>query len=382
MKKKIFFLTSTRADYGKLKTIIKKTQEFKKFSTKVLVTGMHLLKIYGYTHEELVKDKIKNLVYLKNQKLKDKPDQILLNSIKIFSKLFKVNKPDLVIIHGDRIEPFALAIVCLLNNIKIAHIEGGEVSGTQDEILRHSITKLSHIHFVTNQKARRRVLQMGEDLKSVYVIGSPDMDLIFSKNLPSLKEVKEKYNIDFNSYCIAMLHPVTTEKKIQKNNSKIFFDSLKKTKKNYILFHPNNDAGREYIYKDILRLKKNKNFISFPSMRFEYFLTLLKNSNLIVGNSSAGIMEAPSYGIPSIDIGSRQNSRYKSFSIKNVNFLQKNIDRDINKYFNKKFRPKKYFGIGNSADKFIRIIKSESFWNIKLQKHFIDKKKFFNSYFR
>ena len=374
MVKKIFFLTSTRADYGKLKTIIKEIQLIKKFQTKVIITGMHLLKIYGSTHDELKKDKIKNLVYLKNQKITDKPDEILLKSIKVFSNFLRKNKPDLVVVHGDRIEPFALTIVCLLNNIKVAHIEGGELSGTQDEILRHSITKLSHIHFVTNKKAKNRVLQMGEDTNSVYVIGSPDMDLIFSKDLPEIDEVKKRYSIPFDNYSIGILHPVTTEKKYQKNNSKIFFQSLIKSNENFVLLHPNNDEGRNYIFNDIIKLKNNKNFLSFPSMRFEYFLTLLKNSNLIIGNSSSGIMEAPYYGVPSIDLGSRQHNRYKSVSIKNINFLEKSILSSINHYKNKKFKVKKYFGDGNSATRFVKIIKSKKFWKIEVQKKFIEKK--------
>lgn len=382
MKKKIVFITSTRADYGKMKTIIKKTQKLKKYKVFVVVTGMHLMKNYGYTFEELVKDKIRNLVFLKNQNFKDTPDKILSNTINAFSKFFKKTKFDLVIVHGDRIEPFAVTITCLLNNIRVAHIEGGEVSGTQDEILRHSITKLSSLHFVSNIKAKKRVIQMGESSKNVHVIGSPDMDLIFSKKLPSLEKVKKKYNIKFQKYSIAILHPVTTEIDSQKKNAKIFFESLKKSREKFIILHPNNDYGRKFIFDEIKKLKKNKNFRSFPSMRFEYFLSLLKNANLIIGNSSAGVMEAPCYGIPCIDVGNRQFNRNKSESIKNINFSEKLIVRSIFNHTKNKFKKQKKFGKGDSANKFIKVLNKKNFWNIKIQKFFIDRKIYKNEIFR
>ena len=167
-KKKILFLTSTRADYGKLKSIILKLQKDKKYSTNVLVTGMHNLKMYGSTYTQIYKDKVKNIIRLKNQNINDRMDKIFLNTVKLFLKVKNMIKPDLVVVHGDRVEPLACSLVCCLNNIKVAHIEGGEISGTVDEMLRHSISKLSHIHFVTNTIAKKRLIQMGERRKNVF----------------------------------------------------------------------------------------------------------------------------------------------------------------------------------------------------------------------
>ena len=176
-KKKIVFVTGTRADYGKLKSIIKIMQNSKKFTPILYITGMHNLKSYGSTYTEIEKDKIKNRFRYPNQIPGDGMDIIVSKTIVGFSKFAKKIVPDLIVIHGDRIEPLACAIVGSLNNILVAHIEGGEVSGTIDEILRHSISKLSHIHFVSNLKAKKRLIQMGELAKNIYIILCKQHDL-------------------------------------------------------------------------------------------------------------------------------------------------------------------------------------------------------------
>jgi UDP-N-acetylglucosamine 2-epimerase (hydrolysing) len=371
-KKKIVFLTSTRADYGKLKSIIIKLQNNSKYITRVFVTGMHNMHYYGKTIGEIKKDKIKNLYVFKNQDLSSTMNKMLINTITGFSDFLKKEKPDLVILHGDRVEPLGCAISALLGNVKIAHVEGGEVSGTVDEILRHAISKLSHIHFASNQTAKKRLLQMGEDKKSVFVVGSPDVDLILSKKLPDIQTVKKRYGIKYDKYSISILHPVTTNLSNIKAEAKLYFEALKDSKRNYVITYPNNDLGSDYIFNEIKKLKKNTNFTVIPSLRFEFFLTLLKNSTFIIGNSSCGIMEAPYYGIPTINIGDRQKNRFGSKSLLNINFNKNDINRTINSTENKKFSKFNFFGKGNSANKIEKIISSKKFWEIKLQKGFID----------
>ena len=156
--KKIVFVTGTRADYGKLKSIILKLQKIKNFKVSVFVTGMHNLKIYGSTHDELRKDKIKNIARFKNQNNNDSMDSIISKTINGFRKYALKEKPDLIVVHGDRVESMACAIVASINNIKVAHIEGGELSGTIDEVLRHSISKLCNLHFVTNNTAKKSMI--------------------------------------------------------------------------------------------------------------------------------------------------------------------------------------------------------------------------------
>lgn len=369
--KKILFVTGTRADYGKLKSLIKIVQKSKIFKAYVFVTGMHILKKYGSTYLEIKKDKIKNLYILKNKKNSSVMSLNLAENIYGFHKIRKKIKPDLIVVHGDRIEPMACALDAVLNNTPVAHIEGGEVSGTVDELIRHSISKICQYHFVTNHIAKRRLIQMGENKNKIFVIGSPDVDIILNKNLPTIQDVKNKYQIYYQNYSIAILHPVTTNLKNLKKNSKIFFNTLKKSKKNYILIYPNNDIGSDIIMKDIDKLKKNKNFRILPSIKFEYFLTLLKNSNFIIGNSSTGIVEAPYYGVRTINVGTRQLNRFNYKSIINEKFNQKKLLFLIN-LKNKIFKPIKHFGKGNSHERFYDVISGKQFWETNVQKYFND----------
>jgi UDP-N-acetylglucosamine 2-epimerase (hydrolysing) len=370
--KKIIFLTATRADYGKLKNIILSTQKLKKFNTYVFVTGMHNLSAYGSTFDEIRKDKVQNIKKFHNQKLGERASKIFSKTILGFSEYVKKINPDLVVIHGDRMEPLACAIVCCLNNIKIAHFEGGELSGTIDEIFRHSISKLCNIHFVTNKAAKKRLIQMGELSKSIFITGSPDVDLILSKNLPSLIDVKKRYQIDFKSYAIALFHPITTDIRNLKKYISSFVKALKLSKENIVLIFPNNDLGSDLIIREYNKLK-NKNIKIFPSLRFEYYLILLKNCKFIIGNSSSGIMEAPYYGIPTINIGNRQNNRANLKSIHNCSYESSKILGAIKKFAStKKFNKSRIFGNGRSAVKLIKILKSKKIWKLDNQKHFKD----------
>jgi len=377
--KKIIFVTASRADYGKLKNLIINLQKNKKYKVYVFVTGMHNLKKHGSTWMKIKLkkyDNIKNVIRFNNQLGNDSTDITFAKTIFGFTKIVKKIKPDLIIVHGDRIEPLACASVGALNNFKIGHIEGGEVTGTVDEILRHSISKLSHIHFTTNLKAKKRLIQMGELAANIFVIGSPDIDIMRSKSLPTLKEVKKHYNINFNEYAIAVLHSVTTDIVNFKNYTKIFVKSLLNSNKNFVVIYPNNDYGSDIIFREYQNLKKHKNIRILPSMNFEHYLTLLKNSNFIIGNSSSGIMEAPYFGVPTINIGNRQNKRSALKTINNINFQEKKIIKLINYFFKNKVRhPKKYeFGNGKSFELFETILNLGKIWKVSPQKTFKDLK--------
>jgi len=371
-KSKIVIVTSTRADYGKLKSIITNLQKKKNFIVDIFVTGQHNLKLYGNTISEIKKDNIKNLKIFKNQTRFSSMNEILSNTINGFTKYLKNYKPSLVIIHGDRIEPLACAISSILMNFKVAHIEGGEVSGTVDEIIRHSISKLAHLHLVTNKFAKKRLLQMGEEKKSIHIVGSPDVDIILSKNLPSFNQAKKRYDIVFDDYAICLFHPVTTNLQNFKEKVEIFFNSLIKSNKNFVIPFPNNDTGSDLIMEEIKKLKKNKNFKILPSFRFEFFLTLLKNSKLIIGNSSSGIMEAPYYGLQTINLGDRQKNRLIAPSILNIDFNQNTILKSILNNYGRKFPKKKYFGYGNSNKKVSKIILNKLYEKINQQKLFVE----------
>ena len=354
--KKIVFITGTRADYGKIKSIILKLQSNTKFKVFLYVTGMHNLKMYGSTYHEIIKDKVKNVKRSNNQKPFDPMDKIFSKTTLQFSTYIKNIKPDIIFVHGDRVEALACAIVGLLNNIKVGHIEGGELTGTVDEMIRHSISKIANYHFVTNKIAKKRLLQMGEKSSSIFIIGSPDVDIILKKNLPDISKAKKRYGIKFLNYSIGILHPVTTDLKNLKNNSIIYVNSILKSKKNYILLYPNNDSGHNIILNSYKKLIKNPKIKIFSSIRFEYFLTFLKHADFIIGNSSSGIIEAPYYGTPCFNLGNRQNNRAKLKSIINSPFLEKSILQMIKKNDSKRFQKISHFGSGNSDKKFVGIL--------------------------
>jgi len=369
--KKILFLTGTRADFGKIKSLISTLENNQEFEVFVFVTGMHLQKEYGYTLIEIEKCNFKNIHAFQNHTDETTMDLTLAKTIEGFSSYCKKINPDLIVIHGDRVETLAGAIVGSLNNILVAHIEGGELSGTVDELIRHSVTKLSHIHFVSNDEAAKRLLQMGETKSSIFTIGSPDIDIMFSDDLPTLEIVKNYYQIDFDKYAIVMFHPVTTEDKQMKHYADDFVASLLAVDENFVVIYPNNDLGSRYIIEAFQKLKDNPKFRIFPSIRFEYFLVLLKNAKFIIGNSSAGIREAPYYGIPIINIGTRQQNRTLNADIINVDYQKENIIKALHSVTNHKIsQAYNDFGKGNSAELFLNSLLSSKIWEINHQKKF------------
>ena len=373
MNKKLIFVTGTRADWGKLKSLILKARD-DDFEVYVFITGMHNHKKYGNTYLDVKRVKGVKFHRFNNESDENTMDLTVSKTIEGFSKYVEKINPDLVVVHGDRPEPLACAIVGSFKNILVSHIEGGEVSGTIDELIRHSISKLSHIHFVSNKSAKKRLIQMGENESSVFIIGSPDIDLMFSSNLPDIKDARDKYDIEFKKYSICLFHPVTTEIDFLKDQINCLTKSLIESNKNYIAIYPNNDLGSNLIIEKYKSISSDKIKV-LPSIRFEYFLTILKNADFIIGNSSAGIREAPYYSVNSINIGSRQNNRDTNKIINNVDFNKKNILKIIDNLEKKQqTKPIKNYGNGNSAELFTEILKLDKIWETSNQKLFNDQK--------
>jgi UDP-N-acetyl-D-glucosamine 2-epimerase, UDP-hydrolysing len=381
LRKKIVFITATRADYGKLKSILIEIEKNKNFDCYVYITGMHMLDKYGATYKEVLQSDFENVYMIENQ---DDSGQnmadITASTMENFTAYINEINPNLIVVHGDRLEALAAAIAGAFNNIMVAHIEGGEVTGTIDESIRHAITKFSHIHLVANDDAKMRVIQLGERAESVFVIGSPDIDIMLQENLRPLAEVKKYYEIDFIEYGILMFHPVTTEYQQTKRDVDAVIAAVKQSNKNYIVIYPNNDLGSDIIieaYKE--QLLGDPRFRIFPSIKFESFLVLMKNSSFVIGNSSAGIREASYYNIPAIDIGTRQEGRYdekKSPNIFHVKaetaMILEQVDL-IQAYKNCVQNPQMpTFGDGKSKELFIELLEREDFWQIPIQKKFID----------
>lgn len=371
--KKIVFITGTRADYGKIKSLISAVEADEKFEAYIFVSGMHLIEKFGNTYQEIIKDGYKNIYIDFTQAHTGVMSYDLGNVICNLSGYVNQIKPDLIVVHGDRIDALAGAVVGALNNIKVVHIEGGEISGTIDESIRHAITKFSHLHMVCNEEAKNRLIQLGEEEGNIFVIGSPDIDIMLSEKLPSLNDAKARYDIDFDEYGLVMYHPVTTEFDSLQEKINNIVTALIESQKNYVVIYPNNDLGSEIILNEYKRVKGNKHFRMFPSVRFEHFLTLLKNAEFMIGNSSAGVRETGIYGVPDIDIGNRQRGRYNVIdsNIQHVNEDTNEILHAIDSvscYRKKTF----YYGRGDSTQKFMDIINNDAVWNIEIQKKFID----------
>lgn len=371
--KKILFLTGTRADFGKIKSLISILEQESNFEVFVFVTGMHLQKEYGYTLIEIERCNFENVHAFENHTHETTMDLTLAKTIEGLSAYSKTINPDMIIVHGDRVETLAGAIVGSLNNILVAHIEGGEISGTVDELIRHSVSKLSHIHFVSNENAANRLKQMGEINSSIHAIGSPDIDIMFSNSLPNVDVAKAYYQITFDSYAIAMFHPVTTEAKEMERYANDFVQALLNDTHNYVVVFPNNDLGTNTILEAYKKLGNHSRFRIFPSLRFEYFLTLLKNAQFIIGNSSAGIREAPYYGIPIINIGTRQQNRAVHAEIINVDYNINSISETLKIIDNHQVvKTKSDFGQGNSTALFLEALQNKDTWTINHQKQFRD----------
>ena len=384
-QKKICIITSSRADYGLLRNLIKKLYQSKKLKYHLSVTGTHLSFKHGYTLKEILKDK--NLV---NKKLNilnyDDNDLGISKSfskgVVKFSKLFQNFKPNIIVILGDRFEIFSAAVAATLNRIPIAHIHGGEETvGAIDNVIRHSITKMSHIHFTSTNDYRNRVIQMGENPKNVFNIGALGLEDINNFNFKTKKYFKEKYNINFNRKTILVcFHPVTLEPRMETIYIKKILSSLRNFKNINIIFtSPNVDQGYKNIDNKIrLFSKKRKNCFYIKSFGRDDFLSCLKLSKLILGNSSSGIIEAPSLKTISINLGERQKGRIKSKSVIDSTIGNQIIEKLIKKYLhkevanNKKYFYNPYFKKG-STDKILKVLENIETKTI-LKKTFFNKK--------
>ncbi|WP_206215094.1 UDP-N-acetylglucosamine 2-epimerase [Adlercreutzia sp. ZJ138] len=375
--KKILFLTGTRADYGKLKGLIKAVEESPDFEAYVYVCGMHLLERFGGTYREVLKDEYDNTYVALglSQSSASSASVSLGDTVRAFSSYVDSVKPDMIVVHGDRMDALAGAVVGALTNVLVAHVEGGELSGTIDESIRHAISKFAHVHLACNEDARRRLLQLGEDDERIFVIGSADVDLMLDDNLPTLEKAKARYGIPFANYGILMYHPVTTEVKNAEANARAVIDAVIESGRDFVVIYPNSDLGYEAILSEYKRLLSCERFRIFPSLRFEYFLSLLKGADLILGNSSAGVRESGVYGIPAIDIGTRQKGRYSTDECGNIQHVGYDANEIIDaivasgEYAVKAFA----YGKGNSVRGFMRVLESEAVWSLSTQKQFNDR---------
>ena len=369
--RKILFVTGTRADFGKIEPLAIAARNAG-FMVEFFVTGMHMLEKYGLTKIEVRRLEGVEVFEFLNQRPGDPLDAILAKTVGGFSDYLVGRRPDLAVVHGDRVESLACALVCATNYVRCAHIEGGEISGTIDEVFRHCNTKLATCHFVSSESARRRVLKLGESANSVFAIGSPEIDEHARKSSVSIEQVRRHYGIPFREFGIAAFHSVTSEADSIGDQARSLFSALECSGKNFVVILPNNDPGSEEIFRALDSMPSDR-FRLIPSMRFSYFSELLKNSKAMIGNSSAGVREAPFLGLPSLDIGTRQTRRSPSRSISHCSaFDATAIAEFLKRQWGRKLRSHTAFGEGRAAERFVKILNSPEFWTLPLQKSFRD----------
>lgn len=369
--KRILFLTGTRADFGKLEPLASAARDAG-HNVTFFVTGMHLMDRYGLTVKEVRRMPGVEVHEFLNQRPGDAQDITLAKTVIGFSDYITEHRPDLIVLHGDRIEALAGALVAATNYIPSAHIEGGEVSGTIDEMFRHCNTKLATHHFVSSDGARRRVMAMGEPQETVHVIGSPELDFHARPSGVTLDEVRARYAIPFPEYGIAIFHPVTSEQSSMGAQAKDLFEALAASGRSFVVIAPNNDPGCEDIFAVIDTLPAEQ-FRVIPSMRFAHFSELMKHAACMVGNSSAGVREAPFLGLPSLDIGTRQTNRAQAPTVISCPARDAaTIEGFVATHWGRVHVSDKGFGVGSAADRFVAVLAEPEFWCRNLQKAFKD----------
>jgi UDP-N-acetylglucosamine 2-epimerase (hydrolysing) len=371
MTRHLLFLTGTRADFGKLEPLAAAARDAGHRVT-FFVTGMHMMDRYGLTRNEVRRMPGVEVEEVVNQAEGDPQDLVLARTVTGFSAYVGQAKPDLIVLHGDRIEALAGALVAATNYIRSAHVEGGEVSGTIDEVFRHCNTKLCTHHFVSSDAAGRRVRALGEPEETIHPIGSPELDFHARPSGVTLDEVRARYEITFPDYGIVTFHPVTSEQDTIGQQAADLFAALQESGRCFVVIAPNNDPGSKAIFQVLDTLPKSR-FRVLPSMRFAHFSELMKNAACMVGNSSAGVREAPFLGLPSLDIGTRQSNRSDAPSVVACEAADRSaILAFLAIHWGRQATPHEGFGQGSAAERFVETLARPEFWTLSLQKAFRD----------
>ena len=382
-KRKVCVVTGSRAEYGLLYWLMKKVDTENELQLQIIVTGMHLSSEFGLTYKEIQKDfkinkKINLLLYSDTHV--DISKSMGLAQIS-FAKAYDELKPDIIVVLGDRFEIFSAVSAALIARIPVAHLHGGEsTEGAYDESLRHSITKMSHLHFTATDTYKKRVIQLGEDAKKVFNVGGMGIENIKKYKFLSKNEfensIKRKL---FSKNILVAFHPVTLENNTTKKQFQELLKAIDKLKNTFIIFtKTNSDTNGRIINKMIDHyIKKNyKKSVGFTSLGQLRYLSALKYVDIVIGNSSSGLTEAPSFKTATINIGDRQKGRIKAESVLNCLPKKQSIIKSVKYAYSKKFQKilkdvKNPYDKGPPSKKIVKIIK-----NIKLEN--ILKKKFYD----
>ncbi len=346
MKRKICIITGSRAEYGILKPLLHEIKNDKGLILQIAVTGMHLSKEFGLTYREIEKDGFKITKRIKIPLDCDSPEGIskaMGIALIGFAQVYKKIKPDIIVGLGDRFELMSAAIAAHVARIPIGHIGGGEITeGVIDDAFRHSVTKMSHLHFVGAQESRRRIIQLGEDPKHVFNVGEIDLDCIQKIRFLSKAELAQSLGVKFNQRnLVVTFHPVTLEN----NTSARYFLTLLKfldgQKDTTLIFTKGNaDTHGKVINHmiDAYVFHRSGRAYAFTSLGSQRYLSLLRCVNAIVGNSSSGMVEAPSLKIPTINIGDRQKGRVRATSVIDCEPTRQSLEKAFRKLYSASFQ--------------------------------------------
>lgn len=365
MKRKIAYITGSRADYGIIKTVLKAIKLEKNLELEIIATGMHLMNEFGMTVNDIIGDgyQVHNLEVTYRNDSRESMALFIGDLIKELTYKIEEIHPDIILLLGDRGEMLAGAIVGVYLGIPVAHIHGGEVTETVDEYARHAITKLSNIHFPATEESRKRIIKMGENPSNVFVSGAPGLDEVLSGPFFGSEELSKKYGLDISKPLIILaLHPVSENIDGAPIQMRHTLEAIKELGYPTIVIYPNSDAGGREMIKVIKEFENIPYIKTFKNIQRKEFLSLLKISTVIVGNSSSGIIEAPSFGIPTVNIGNRQAGRERGNSIIDVDYDKAKIMEKIKKSIeDQNFRESiktadNLYGDGKSGEKIAKIL--------------------------
>jgi GDP/UDP-N,N'-diacetylbacillosamine 2-epimerase (hydrolysing) len=365
MKRKILYISGTRADYGLMRSVLRSIHNHPRLSLDIVVTGMHMMDEFGNTVEEIKEDGFRyhpiDIRYRDDTKesMALFIGQFLQDLVPMIHHL----QPDIILILGDRGEMLAGAIVGVYLNIPVAHIHGGEVTSTVDDYARHAITKLAQIHFVATEKSKGRIIGMGEDVSRIFVVGAPGLDQILHEPLMNREELTQKYQIDFSEPVILVIqHPVTIESNKAPDQIRETIEAVVPLHYQTIIIYPNADAGGRAMINVIGEYDKLPHIHTFPNLPHRDYISLLKQVSVLVGNSSSAIIEAPSFGVPVVNIGTRQRGRERADNVIDARNDRKNISASIEKAlhdsaFREKVKScKNPYGDGNASKRISKIL--------------------------
>ncbi len=384
MKKTICVFTATRAEYGLLKTIIKTMIADGTFNIKVVATAAHLSPEFGMTYQEIEDDGIKIDRKIETLLSSDTPSAISKSmglTMIGFADYFAETKPDAFMVLGDRYETIAASCAAFNARIPIIHLYGGDTTeGAVDEAYRHSISKMAYLHLVSTEEYRKRVIQLGETPDRVFEVGEIGIENALHTKLLSLKELSKSLGIELSSnYALGTFHPVTLENNSAEKQIKALLKALSKHKDMQFVFTKANADVNGRIINKILEdyCEKQSNFHLFSSLGMLRYLSAIKHAKFVIGNSSSGLIEVPSFKIPTINIGDRQKGRLMASSVICCEPTQSDIEKAINKAISPEFRKiasktANPYGDGNTSKKIVKIIKKVFSNPIDLKKKFYD----------